>query len=219
MKRLMFVPLLAVVLGFSTLAHATLTVNGVDSNGYQLIYDSALNITWYDYTYTAQGNYETWEQATAWATGLNIDGVAGWRLPTNSLSAYNSYSDQGEMGYLYYDELGNTAGGPFANAGPFKNLKPYPSNPYFPSGTPFWSGTELDPNNGAVFTFGLNVGYYTVFWDTALLAAAAVHNGDVLADGEVLPYGPTATPIPSTFLLLGSGLAGLIGLKRKRIFG
>lgn len=54
MKRLRItsvVVCLLVVLFLINTANAELFVRGTDSLGYQLIYDSDLNITWYDYGY------------------------------------------------------------------------------------------------------------------------------------------------------------------------
>lgn len=51
MKRILILAgMMAMVLGFSVQAHAALYNRGTDSLGNQLIYDSDLNITWYDYT-------------------------------------------------------------------------------------------------------------------------------------------------------------------------
>ena len=63
-------------------AHAALvgvlpaTVGGTD---YQAYYDDQLDISW-----RADANInsnDTWDNQVAWAAGLNIDGVTGWRLP------------------------------------------------------------------------------------------------------------------------------------------
>jgi hypothetical protein len=74
MKKILTI---AMILGLIGTANATLI-----DNGGGLIYDTDLNITWYDNTYTGtQGNGANWDQANAWATGLNVGGVTGWRLP------------------------------------------------------------------------------------------------------------------------------------------
>lgn len=206
--------------------HATLI-----DNGNNLIYDTRLNITWYDPPPTPM----TWSQATAWAAGLTVGGTTAgsWSLPqtlpvNGSTNNYN-YSTNGstdvgynisargsaypgspgsEMAYLYYFELRNkgrydVTGNPqsgwgLVNTGPFKNLLP----------DAYWSGTAYAnvpvPGNAWVFDyFDGGQGSYAGYGNYAL----AVHPGDIGA--------PKGVPEPSTMLLLGSGLIGLIGLRRK----
>ena len=65
MKRLVLASVVALVLGFTPIAHAALI-----DNGSGLIYDTGLNVTWYDYTYTGlSGTGATWTQAESWAAG------------------------------------------------------------------------------------------------------------------------------------------------------
>jgi len=75
MKRLFIVILVATLLGLSTLSNAALI-----DNGNNLIYDTNLNITWYDPVPTAM----TWDQAMAWAAGLTAGGTTAgsWSLPS-----------------------------------------------------------------------------------------------------------------------------------------
>lgn len=80
MKRLVVVTLLAVVFGLSPLAHAALV-----DNGGGLIYDTDLNITWYDYTMSLD-NYSRQSTQVTWAANLSVIDVNGktingWRLP------------------------------------------------------------------------------------------------------------------------------------------
>ena len=101
MKRL-FVFVVAVALSFSIMGTGNATLK---DNGGNLIYDTDLNITWYAVGTTP---YVDWAEANSWATGLTLGGVSGWRLPTTPGTA-SGFTDQGEMGNLYYDELGNPA--------------------------------------------------------------------------------------------------------------
>jgi len=216
--------------------HTELIVNGVDSNGNQLIYDTGLNITWYDYTYHSNG----WDDGMSWAAGLNAAGVTGWRLPTNTpvnASTYNeNYSRNGstdygynisapgsafpastasEMAYLYYIELGDKAaydvngnlqsGGGLVNRGPFKNLQ----------ADFYWSGTgwASDPGGYSFYFQFIDGGYQGPSLLASNLDALAVHSGDVLANGTVLPNGPI--PIPGAIFLFAPGLAGLAAIRRK----
>src|SRR3990172_3864377 len=153
--------LIVVALGASSFAHAAsvsgqgtweTTLQGRDLDGNlataEAWYDTALNITW-----LADANYvrtsRTWTNANAWAAGINLYGITGWRLPTvtdvgNDGCTYtNLYqgvdcgyniTTQGEMSHLFYTTLGNlalynTAGSPQAgsgltNTGPFSNVRP-----------------------------------------------------------------------------------------------
>ena len=225
MKRVVLAALVVLFLGFAPIAHAALT-----NNGGGLIYDTVLNITWYDHLHL----YDDWGGSTSWAASLNAGGVTGWTLPTtlpvngstyNYNLSYSGSSDFGwnitspnsEMAYLYYVELGNK--GEFAldgssttgwfpgqgSTGPFKNLNLNP-------GVYYWSGTEAPDNN--VWFFDFSSGYQWKSWPGNNQVALAVHPGDVLGDGVVLPDGPT-TPIPGAILLFGPGLVGLAVIRRR----
>ncbi|MCP3908833.1 MAG: hypothetical protein GY712_12545, partial [Oceanicoccus sp.] len=83
MKRILFGLLaLLVVCVLVAPAHAVLINRGTDTLGNRLIYDDDLDVTWYDFTNTA----DTWSNQVAWAGGLSVDfGVNtydDWRLPT-----------------------------------------------------------------------------------------------------------------------------------------
>ena len=92
---------------------------GTDSLGNRLIYDSDLNITWYDYS----KSWDTWQNQVNWASGLSVtfgsNTYTDWRLPSTvdgtyagcgcngtTTAGYNITSS--EMGHLFYTELGNT---------------------------------------------------------------------------------------------------------------
>ncbi len=105
--------LMAMVLGFSMQADAALQNLGTDSQGNRLIYDTDFDITWYDYTNTAN----TWLNQGIWASGLSVNFggnmLTGWRLPTalnqdGSGPCTIQFNCTGsEMGHLFYTELGN----------------------------------------------------------------------------------------------------------------
>jgi len=111
------------------------TLQGRDLDGnaatFEAYYDTTLRITWLADTYAA-GTNMTWAAANAWAAGLNVNGITGWRLPTlspingstfDSSFSYNATTDDGyadsvgwvdgsgnpvsEMGNMYYVTLGN----------------------------------------------------------------------------------------------------------------
>jgi hypothetical protein len=206
-RLLAMTSLLVLVLLVFSPAHATLINNGND-----LIYDTDLNITWYN---PSVGNM-TWDQASIWITSLNtlsIGGVTGWRLPTalnylnGSYPAYGYNVTESELGHLYYEELGNSAD-MYNNStlitGPFTNLQ---SVNYWTSTTDAkWAGT---PGKAFAFSF-ITGGQGTASMDlVASYSVLAVHAGDISAASH--------TPIPGAILLLGPGLVCLAVIRKKFI--
>jgi hypothetical protein len=179
-------------------AHASLI-----NNGNNLIYDTDLNITWYNPNI---GNM-TWSQAMSWAAGLTAGGVTGWRLPTavnpdRSGPTYGYNVTGSELGHLYYNELGNSAD--VYNTSPiitglFSNLR----------SVNYWSST-IDPRwdgiPGKAFAFSFITGNQgTAFVDLdTYYSAMAVHDGNA-----------SQTPIPGAILLFAPALAGLAVMRRK----
>ena len=212
MKRFVFAAILTLILGFSTLSNAALQDNG---NG--LIYDTDRNITWYDYTKSA----DTWFNQKTWAANLSVTDVngttiTGWRLPTTvdgqGVVGYNGTTTAGynittsEMGHLYYTELGNKGyydvngnspqpGWGLNNTGPFTNLLP----------SAYWSGTEYALLAGGAWLFYFGDGVQDGGLEGYGLYALAVHSGDVGAP----------VPIPGAILLFAPGLVGLAAVRRR----
>lgn len=194
----------------------------VDRGG-GLIYDTDLNITWladanYAFTsgYDQQGATDglmTWSYALGWADQLSYGGFTNWRLPTTlqpDASCANQYSfgsggfncTGGELGHLFYTELGGLAGNNIqfthnANYSLFVNL----------TGDQYWSAT---PNASlATYAWEMNFGDGNQFVQlkTGAIRAMAVHDGDIGA--------PAAVPVPAAAWLLGSGLLAMAGMRRK----
>jgi hypothetical protein len=194
MKKALLVALAVgvMVLGMGGVVQATLV-----NNGHLLIYDSDLNITWYD-----NPNYDThvYGDYLTWAANLSVDGITGWRLPTTTPGT--GYGNWGEMGHLYVDELHNAYGAPASglNKGPFQNL----------NATYLGFYTSTGVGNGNLYYYDLGSGAqqevspaYWYFWIHGL----AVHDGNI---------GGTA-PVPeagTTLILLGAGLAAVAVLRR-----
>lgn len=67
-------------------------LDGNVGNGFEAYYDTTLDITWLANA-NAAGTTMNWATANAWAAGLDVNGITGWRLPTNTPlngSTYNT---------------------------------------------------------------------------------------------------------------------------------
>jgi hypothetical protein len=198
-------------------------------NGNNLIYDTALNITWYDPAPT----FMTWNTANTWAAGLTVGGTTAgtWTLPTtlpvngstyNYNWSYNGSTDYGynisapgsaypgstanQMAYLFYVELGNkgyyNVNGNVQSGWGLVNKGPLTNLQSFL----YWSGTEYAPSSSDAWCFGfVDGGQYVDPKGFNVVVALAVHSGDVGAP----------VPIPGAILLFAPGLAGIAALKRR----
>ncbi len=216
-RRTQLAPIVIALGLVSGSAHAAL--QGRDLNGsagsFEAYYDTDLNITW-----LADANVNgsmTWADANTWAANLSFtDGVSvydNWRLPTalnqegtGPCNTYNCTST--EMGHLFYDELGGTAGQSILTSGDpdlvkFTNLQA--GSGYYGY---YWSGTEYAPNSGAALLFYFSGGGQGAAGKDYGLHALAVSPGDV---GNV-----AAVPEADTWamLLVGLGLVGAVTRRR-----
>ncbi len=174
----------------SLLGRLPSTPGGTD---YQAYYDDVADLTWLaDADYAKTSGYVpfgvmNWAEANAWAAGLTVGGVGGWRLANSDACSGNCTNS--EMGNLFYNVLGNTAGA-LTDIGPFSNVQGL-----------YWLATE-DPGVGAWF-FNMNNGFQSSYIETYDFSAWPVQLGDVV-------------PVPAAVWLFGSGLLGLIGVARRK---
>lgn len=212
MKRTILIILLSII---TSLSHAAL----VSRLGGLAYYDDVANLTWLADA-NAAGTTMNWADANTWAAGLNVGGITGWRLPDtvdvdNDGATYTNLYQGVDWGYnitthselsnMYYNVLGNLAyfdtsgavqsGWGLSNTGPFSNLQS--SN--------YWSATEYAPDTNLAWVFNNYDGSQDKYDKTYNHFAWAVHSGDV-----------APVPEPSTWLLMGIGLLGLVGFQHRK---
>lgn len=194
--------------------------------GGQAYYDDVLDITWLADA-NAAGTRLSWSAANAWAAGLNVEGVTGWRLPTlvdtgasgcnrsfsgtdcgfNAQTGTAATTVYSELASLWYDTLGNvpyfdTAGNPI----PISARSTNHSGPFSNLEYDYWFDQEHVPYPDDAYYFSVVSGDQNVDLKTELYSAWAVHSGDV---GEL--------PEPATAWLIVSGLIGMIGSTRRKV--
>jgi hypothetical protein len=207
MRPRLIVSLVALSCLLSTTVHADL----VDRGG-GLIYDTDFDITWLsDACYAKTSGYDadgrmTWAGAMAWVDQLVYGGYDDWRLPTAlnqdgsgpdgwSNDAYNKNGS--ELGHLFYDELGGTAGQSILTSTDpdlalFVNIQADPEV--------YWTSTPL-PGWGRYWYFAFSNGSQWARVPSFSDYAWAVRDGDV-----------AHVPVP-TALLLGILGLGTVGMK------
>ena len=183
-----------------------------------MVYDTVQNLTWLQ-------NWDTnglmdWTTANNWANNLVYGGFDDWRLPTTNTTAssncdenfdpgagfpqqYHGYNCTGsEMGHMFYNEFGATAGQDIlagsnaANLALFTNVQ----SAYY------WSGTEYAPNPGNAWFFYTSGGYQTAGSNVNAFYAVAVRPGDVAA----------SVPEPQTLALALLALGATVVARRRR---
>jgi MYXO-CTERM domain-containing protein len=170
-----------------------------------MVYDTVQNITWLQ-NWNTNGRMD-WTTANNWANNLVFGGFDDWRLPTSlnadgtgPCSGYNCTSS--EMGHMFYDEFGATAGNTIlvganaANLALFTNVQ---SDVY-------WSGSEYAPNPDFAWNFLTFVGLQDYYDKNLTLYAVAVRPGDVAA----------SVPEPQTLALALLALGATVVVRRRR---
>ena len=174
------VQILTVVLlmyAMTVMSEASLVIRGTDELGNKLIYDEALDITWYDYS-NAQ---DDWASQVAWGGNLSVTYNSiiydDWRLPTvgtTPVVGNNQSGPDNEMEHLYYDEGSGGIPTEFSNIISFY----------------YWSGTECNPLPQNAWRFDFSSGGQSTTSKSWGNYALAVRSGDVAGTGvPELPSG------------------------------
>ena len=220
---LRFVACLFVVVSSSS--HAALYDRG---NG--LIYDDVLNITWMqDANYAQTSGYAAanavgapsnspnsidadgrmgWSAANTWAAQLEYGGFDDWRLASAGNAPGFGYNvTTGELGHMFYNNLGNTAENSILGNVSFTDATPGGGTESFLNvqSSVYWYGEECAPDTNCAWGFNAELGFQGNDDDDYNYYSWAVRAGDV-----------STVPVPAAAWLFGSALAGLLVARRKR---
>ena len=157
----------------------------------------ALSAADFTTTGTVQGEADWWGQQAFvhYLDTINYGGSNQWALPTKAGQNYGYNITNSQLGELFYSELGGTAG----NAMPANSL--FFNEQVFAA---YWSGTEYFPNPDYAWDFNAYNGYQINYGKYYQFYAWAVSPGQV-----------NAVPVPGAVWLFGSGIIGMLGLKRR----
>jgi len=169
-------------------------------------YDPAANLTWAADAnlagtlgladYPPMPGAMTWAAANAWASGLNLYGVTGWRLPR---AAVPDCAGDGDPDACYVAQS-NYSVEWVPTSDPFTNVM-------LGNGQWYWFGTLFQPAYGgpprAVTTVGVTdeLDLFGYTW--------AVHDGDIQQQ-HAQSFRIAAVPEPSTHAALATGIAALL---------
>jgi len=126
---------------------------------------------------------------------INFGGSNQWAMPSagaNPIASYNQTNTT--FGQLFYTELGGTADGVIPNTSTFDNEHT----------SMYWLGTAWAHGRFSAWSFNALNGSQIPVDKFSKVYVWAVSPGQV-----------TAVPVPGAMWLMGSGLLGLLGLKRR----
>jgi hypothetical protein len=192
----------------------TLSANAaLYDRGNGLIYDDTLDITWLqDANYAQTSGYDvdgrmTWANANTWAAGLSYGGYDDWRLASAGDPPTGFYNvTTGELGHMFYNNLGNTAYNSILDNVSFTDTTPGGGTESFLNVQSYlyWLGEEYAPITVSAWAFNTNGGNQYNGDKRGINYSWAVRAGDV-----------SSVPVPAAAWLFGTALLGLVGVKRR----
>ncbi len=142
----------------------------------------------------------------------NYQGYSDWRYPslipgsTSPCSGFDCIDS--DLGYMYYVELGNTM---------WIDYRPYLYNPGFYNAGPFNMYESPSKTDGDVFVMATEDDFGIFTWSYDLMEGRQEPTNNCDYGGSLpLSLWLVRVPEPSTILLVGIGLAGLIPLRKRR---
>ncbi len=210
------------ILFFIFLVSAGASQAALWDRGGGLIYDDVLDVTWLqDVNYAVTSGavsegFNKWSDAMTWVDELEYyDSVRGvtyddWRLPDTGDNPYSGWNiKSSEMGYMYYINFGGTKnhynGPEFANGGDTDDMRSFLN---LDTNYEYWTSTEFSTPvaDKWAYYFYFGSGYQGTEMKSYIFpsCAWAVRDGDV-----------ASVPVPGAVWLMGSGLLGFAGLRRK----
>lgn len=187
--------------------------------GNGLIYDDTLDITWLQnanyantqgYSNSINGRMN-WFTAKEWADELDFAGYTDWRLPSINQSSFGFDQYSGELGHMFYNNLGNQSNSNQINTSSVDGS----GNIVFienlvTAGSFYWYSDVREDNQDKHWVFGMHNGQQGTLNNTSTLFAWAVHDGDIATSSDL-----TAVPVPASAFLFGSALLGLMVTRRQ----
>jgi hypothetical protein len=189
-------------LGYNTVVNAIIAASPIIYN-IPNVYDTPSNGGYHSVTSADfRGAQVSWFGAQAFTIYLNSINYAGtnqWTLPSAGTNPQTGlYQTSSQFGELFYNELGGDSGGIPPNS-------IFTNEPFYA----YWFGTESAFNPNYAWYFHTSGGYQgNLEKGLGLLYAWAISPGNV-----------AAVPVPAAVWLFGSGLIGLVGLKRRGKIG
>ena len=151
---------------------------------------------------------ELGRDANTWADQLEYGGYDDWRLASaGNAPTYGYDVTTGELGHMFYNNLGNTAGTSILGNVSFTDATPGGGIESFVNvqSNIYWYGEEYAPFADSAWAFLTDRGSQGYYYDYVSHYSWAVRAGDV-----------SSVPVPAAAWLFGSALAGLLVTRRKK---